>query len=178
MIAGTPRTSSDPLALKRGKLDACIERRNRAELIAGGLAIAFLVGCGAIGLWGSTNLPDRIAALGLILVAAGLGFTLWRLNRHVAAQRRKTPDMSPKAALVGRLRRERDLLRSVSAWYIGPILPGFVLAWGGMFAGGSVGTASVGIIITVAAIAWIARANRRAAAEFDSQLHDIEPAAR
>jgi hypothetical protein len=77
MIAGTPRTSSDPLALKRGKLDACIERRNRAELIAGGLAIAFLVGSGAIGLWGSTNLPDRIAALGLILVAAGLGFTLW-----------------------------------------------------------------------------------------------------
>jgi hypothetical protein len=178
MTDKTWNTSSDSLAVQRQRFEACLERRNRTEFIAGGLAIAFLIVAGAIGFWGSTRLADRVAALGLILAAAGLGFTLWRLNRHVTVQRRETPEMSPKAALAGRLRRERDLLRSVWVWYIGPMVPGFVLAWGGMFAGGSVGTAIVGIAITVAAIAWVARANSRAAAEFDSQLHEVELAAR
>jgi hypothetical protein len=176
MIEKTTNARSDSLAAQHGRFDACLERRNRAEFIAGGIAIVFLVVSGAIGFWGSTDLADRIAALGLILVAVGLGFTLWRLNRHVALQRRATPDKSPKAALVERLQRERDLLRSVWAWYVGPIVPGFLLAWGGMVAGGSLGTAIVGIAISVAAIAWIVRANSRAAAEFDDQLHELEPA--
>lgn len=174
-MGNKPNAFPDQLVAQRERFDACLDRRNRSELIAGGVAMAFLLVAGTFGSLGATNLPDLIAALGLILVAVGLGVTLWRLKRHVAAQGGARSDSSPQAALVPRLRRESEFLRSVWSWYIGPLLPGFVLAWGGMLAGGSVGTALVGIVITVVAVAWIARANLRAAAEFDSQRHEIGP---
>jgi hypothetical protein len=166
------------ISTQRGRFDACLERRNRMEFIAGGVAIVVLIVSGAVGFAGSENLPDMIAALGLMLVAAGLGATLWRLSRHVAVQKREVPGASPKAALVDRLRRELDLLRSVWGWYIGPMLPGLVLVWGAMFAGGSTGTALAGTVTTIAALAWVVHANRRTAAELDSQLRELEPAAR
>jgi hypothetical protein len=175
MTENSPDLSPDSLSARRGRLNACLRRRNRTEFIAGGAAMAFLVVAGAIGLADSTSGSDTVAASGLILVAAGLVVMLWRLQRHAVAQRMEPSRSDQKAGFAGQLRRERDLLRSVWNWYIGPVVPGFVLVWAGMFAGGSVGVAMIGTFITVAMLAWIARANFRAAAEFDNQLRELDP---
>lgn len=173
MIDNPTNTTSDQLAKQRRQFDACLARRNRVEFVAGGAAMAFLIVAGAIGLSGSTNVPDTLAAFGLIVVATGLGITLWRLSSHIHLQSGHESGVSPRIAFARRLKQERDLLRTIWAWYIGPLLPGFVLTWGGIFAGGAVGTALIGVVATVAAIAWIWRANIRAADKFDRQLHAI-----
>ena len=61
MIDKTTNTSSDHLAAQGRQFDACLERRNRAEFIAGGFAMVFLVLFGVIGMSRSTNIPDTIA---------------------------------------------------------------------------------------------------------------------
>lgn len=173
MTHETGNTSSDRVAAQRARMEASLARRNRTEFIAGSVAIAFLIVSGILGLIGAADTPDTLAALGLLVVAFGLAMVLWRLRLHIIAQRREAADRNSEVALAAGLRRERDLLRSVWSWYIGPMLPGLALVWGAMVAGGSVGTALIGAAISIAALAWIARANRRAAAAFDDQLQAL-----
>jgi hypothetical protein len=174
MIKRPTNIPPEPLSEQRQRFEACLRRRNRGEFAAGAVAMVLLIGWGAVGLSQSTNVPDTIAVLGMILVAAGLGVTLWHLHQHAAVQRQEACDADRKVAFIRLLRRECELLRSVWAWYIGPVLPGFLLVWGGMLAGGSIGVAIIGIVITAIGFAWIAGANLRAATEFDHQLRDIE----
>ncbi|MEZ5845002.1 MAG: hypothetical protein R3D27_14880 [Hyphomicrobiaceae bacterium] len=172
-----PTTPGD-LTRHIARLDECAGRRNRIEYLVGGGAMVLLLATGAVGLASSQDTPAMITAIGSLILAGGLAVALSRLNRHAAAEHRRPPVTDAKRALIGRLRRERDLLRSVWSWYIGPMLPGFVLIWGGLIAGGSVGAALVGSLITIVAIAWIANANRRAAAGFDRQIRELAPSSR
>lgn len=166
-------TSSEQSAAQRRRLETCLARRNRTEFVAGGAASVFLLAAGVTGLVRAGTMTGAVAAVGLLLVAGGLVAVLWRLRRHVAAQSGVVAGESPTAMLAGRLRRERDLLRSVWAWYIGPLVPGLVLVWGALFAGGAFGTALAGTAISVIAAVWIARANHRAAAAYDDQIRQL-----
>ncbi len=160
MIKRPTNIPPEPLSEQRQRFEACLR--------------VLLIGWGAVGLSQSTNVPDTIAVLGMILVAAGLGVTLWHLHQHAAVQRQESCDADRKVAFIRLLRRECELLRYVWAWHIGPVLPGFLFVWGGMLAGGSIGVAIIGIVITAIGFAWIAGANLRAATKFDHQLRDIE----
>lgn len=171
----SPTSPHAPRTTEFRRLDACIEHRNRAEASAASVAIILLVVFGAMGLSGSAELHQSIAASGLILVAAGLAYTLWKLRRHATLQHGAIDSRGDTDAAW--LRRERDLLRTVWAWYVAPVLPGFLLTWGAMLAGGAVGTALFGMAVTLCVLAWIISANVHAAAEFDRRLRDLERAA-
>lgn len=174
MIEKPPITEPfDRVAAQRTQFDACLTRRNRVEFATGGAATAVLIIVGVSSLYGSTTLLDALAGIGLILAAGGLATALSRLSSHISRHRGVEPVVSQKVALAQRLTRERDLLRSVLAWYIGPMLPGFALTWGSMIAAGNIGTVLIGIGTTVAAMAWIWRANNRVADRFDEQLHEL-----
>ena len=133
----TSETTHPALAEQSRALDACIDRRNRTEAVAGGIAIVLLVVGGISTLTGeASGIGATITGLGQLLVAVGLAAALWRLRRHTELQARPTPALGLRAGLAERLRRERDLTGSALRWYIGPALPGFVLLWGGMLVSG------------------------------------------
>jgi len=159
------------------RLDECMTRRNRTEFVAGGIAMTVLVVTAVVILATASAPFDFVQAAAQLLLAAGLAFALWRLMRHVQRQRQEEPGRSPRETLAVRLRRERDLVASVRSWYIGPMLPGFVLLWGSFLLAGFVVVAAVGAALTAALMVWIANANARAARDFDSQLRALGSAA-
>ena len=97
-----------------------IRQRNRREVLAGMLVI---LGFGA-GLWRGPNLVARV---GCALVMAGALFIIYRLRTRAVAG--SIPLDAPRAHAVAAYRRElevqRDLLRTVTSWYLLPFFPGW-----------------------------------------------------
>ena len=96
-----------------------IRQRNRREILAGVLVI---LGVGA-GVWRGPNLMTRV---GCALVMAGALFIIYRIRTR--AMPSSIPLDTPQAHAVAAYRRElqvqRDLLRTVTSWYLLPLLPG------------------------------------------------------
>jgi hypothetical protein len=103
-----------------------ILRRNLQEYIAGLFVIA------AFGYFAWT-LPMPLVRIGCVLEVLGGLFVMFQLHRHASigelpAERLALPYLSYYRE---QLVRQRDLLRSVWLWYIGPLVPGFcVMFWG------------------------------------------------
>ena len=99
-----------------------IRQRNRREVLAGVLVI---LGFGA-GLWRGPNLVVRV---GCALVMAGALFIIYRLRTRAVPG--SIPLDTPQAHAVAAYRRElevqRDLLRTVTFWYLLPLLPGLAV---------------------------------------------------
>jgi hypothetical protein len=170
--------TEEAVAAHERRLKECLDRRNRLEVLASGITIAILLAGAVLVMSQGPSMRDLVSALGCLLLAAGLGAIVWRVRSHVAVQRSSLPRLDAKARLAERLRSERDLLASVWTWYVGPLLPGFLLLWGGALFSGNGTAAVLGTVATAAVIWWVVRQNRRAAASFDRQLREIgaEPA--
>jgi hypothetical protein len=73
----------------------------------------------------------------------------------------------------GELLRQRDLLRSVVWWYIGPIIPGLVVFVAGVTPRlGAVSLLNVVVVLSV--FAWVIWINRRAAQRLDRQIAELD----
>ena len=96
-----------------------IRQRNRWEVLAGVLVILGMGG----GVWRGPNL---VARAGCSLVMAGALFIIYRLRTRAVPG--SIPLDAPRAQAVAAYRRElevqRDLLRTVTSWYLLPLLPG------------------------------------------------------
>jgi hypothetical protein len=96
-----------------------IRQRNLREILAGVLVI---LGVGA-GVWLGPNLVARV---GCALVMAGALFIIYRLRTRAVAG--SIPLDTPRAHAMVAYQRElevqRDLLRTVTSWYLLPLLPG------------------------------------------------------
>jgi len=73
----------------------------------------------------------------------------------------------------GELVRQRDLLRSVAWWYIGPIIPGLVVFWAGITSR-HVAAALITAIPVLCIFGLIIWANRRAAVHLDRQIAELD----
>lgn len=118
----TMRFSVEELRAKAGKLQRRIGRRNLREYLAALVVMAF---CG-VASWNTPQLIPRIA-YALLIVAAT--FYVWYLHRWGSARPAPAEMGSADCARFYRdeLMRQRDLLRSVWKWAIGPVLPGILL---------------------------------------------------
>jgi hypothetical protein len=113
--------SAEALLAQAQRLQQRLRRRNRRELVAGALvALVFLVY--------AVVFPHWLSKLGALLTVAGVGYTLWQLQRRAAGV--------PSAAALGasvlqchraELVRQRDALQAVWRWYVAPLVPGLVL---------------------------------------------------
>ena len=96
-----------------------IRQRNRREILAGVLVI---LGFG-VDLWRG---PNPMARVGCALEMAGALFIIYRIRTR--AMPSSIPLDTPQAHAVAAYRRElqvqRDLLRTVTSWYLLPLLPG------------------------------------------------------
>jgi len=128
----SPAVESGELSVQQLQRDASSFRkmiiwRNVREYAAGVTAIA------AFG-YAAWALPNGIVMrFGCALLVLGTLVVMLQLHRHVSFETRlsEQPSLPYAAYFRQQLVRQRDAMRSVSRWYIGPIVPGsIVFLWG------------------------------------------------
>jgi hypothetical protein len=167
--------SLEDLRRRDRELKRLTSRRNILELAAGGVASLFLLAMSILALQHIDSLADLLRALGFAALPLGL---LLSASYFLLSGRRPAPDPAETGLehLIGRLRREHQLLRFAGLWYVGPMLPGFVMIYAGTFlaqpdmelfalvAGG----------LTALFLAWVVLINRRAARRIAAELAGLE----
>lgn len=174
--AAAPLPPIETLRARSDQFRKTIARRNRWEYIAGAFVIAAFSITAII-------VPLTGMRIGAALVVAGAMYVMWQLHRkgsnlaeeELAGQ---VPILvHQRAALV----RQRDAIRSVLSWYIGPFLPGIVLFFAAPILADppAVGSAAFytvvrsGVIVIgiLAAVFWL---NRRGARALQEQIDEID----
>lgn len=175
------KMSADEIRVRAGNLQSIVSRRNLLEYLVGGFLIAVF---GAMAFVASYPLSK----LGCALIAIGVAFVIWRLSVVArAGSVREAAAASDWAQFYrSELVRQRDALRGVWAWYLGPLIPGMVVYW---LAIGirSIGTPSVvwewattlaGLGLTAFLYVWIAAANKKAADALQKEIEALDRASR
>jgi len=102
--------------------EANIRQRNFREYAAAGFVIVFF----CVNLWRTRLMSVRV---GSALIVAGMLYIVYNLYRRGAA-RAAPPDASFMECVDfyrRELERQRDLLRSIWRWYLGPMIPGVLV---------------------------------------------------
>jgi len=180
--AMTPQALTTELLETRSRqLDDRIGKRNRREYLAGLMACGLTLALGLfVLLSGPLDPPAIMTGAGLLLVAAGSVVAMLQLHRRTGGGTAIDGASAILASYRAELVRQRDALRSVLLWYVPPFIPGFVLvyssslftpdgfAWGALVPAG----------ITVAFLAWVYYANRKAAGRIDAEIAELDRHAR
>jgi len=114
--------SLDEVRKKAARFERKIQVRNRLESMTGvGVILVFL--------YYLYRFPYFWARVGCWLCLAGLLLVIYRLNSKAAAGR--MPEDAGLESCIsfhrGELERQRDLLRTVWRWYLGPLVPGILV---------------------------------------------------
>ena len=171
----SPAPAPPPLEEVRkraGKFRSQISRRNLREYVVSALLMPYFGYCA----WTASS---PVMQAGNELMIAGLLYMVYQLHRRAAAP----------AEIVGQncvvfhraeLARQRDALRSVWKWYLGPMLPGLAtIAASGSLAGFRrsvpVGMLTLIFPVVVALAFWgVGRLNHKAAVEIQKQIDALD----
>ena len=166
------KLSIEELRAKATKFQRRIRRRNLREYAASLLVIGLFS-------WYCWKVPNPVERLGFALVVAGAIYYAWHLWKW-GAPRFLPSDLGRADCLEfyrGELKRQRDLLRSVWWWAIGPIIPGLAV---GFFYGIVTGPAAVrlhqivGAAVAAGIIVCIGWLNQRAAHHLDGRIAELD----
>lgn len=125
-LAGDARfTAPDACTTRATRFERVIRRRNGIEYAAG-LVVIVLFGVVAIAAFA---ISEWLLGLGPLLVIAGTLVLMWNLQRRGSNLERR-PEDSCAAHLRRQLAHQSAALRSVPAWYIGPLVPGVLVFLG------------------------------------------------
>jgi hypothetical protein len=116
------RMSLDDIRRGAAKYRRRILWRNAREYAAGLIVLVFF----AIALWRG---GDALFRTGFGLIMAGVLFVMWQLYLN-GTPRKLSEQMGLASCLAfhrDELERQRDLLRGVWRWYLGPLIPGLVV---------------------------------------------------
>ena len=115
--------SPEELGKKSRSLRWRVSARNALEYLACLLVIA--------GFWNYLReFPQPLLRLGSALIILGTLYVAWQIHRR-ASSMPASPGLPGLDYHRQQLQRQRDALRSVWAWYIGPLVPGMVVfRWG------------------------------------------------
>lgn len=112
-------TDDMSVTARKTRFERKVRRRNLIEYAAGGLGILlFLLAAVLMAQKGVFSVAAALAA-----AAIGIAVVLWNLHRRASWMK---PDAGQdcRTYLRSQLARQAKALRSVPAWYIGPLLPG------------------------------------------------------
>jgi hypothetical protein len=117
----TLQFSIEEIRSKAQKLQSSVRRRNARELIAFASVVA------AFSYYG-VHFNGTLFRCGCALIIVGGGYAMWSLvTRGGSSPLPRTGLETCVAFHKSELEKQRDLLRSVWRWYLGPMIPGFVL---------------------------------------------------
>lgn len=118
----TAPISLDDVRAKARRFNRRVALRNAIEYIA-----CVLV-CIVFGFY-IVHFPHRLIRAGSVLVMLGACFVAWQMHRRASSQ--PLPSEAGAQSWIafrrGQLARQRDALRSVAWWYVGPFVPGVVV---------------------------------------------------
>lgn len=173
------RMSTEQLQAGATQFQRRIQRRNLREYLASAAVVLFFA-------YQFRHGGDPLACVGAALLIAGTLYVAWSL--HAKGSSRSLPGDAGLMSLIEFQRRElvrqRDLLRSIWRWYLGPLVPGFALL---IFAFGRANPAHypfMGLVIAVyvavvaAVFFGIAMLNKIAARRLQRQIDELDEARR
>jgi Flp pilus assembly protein TadB len=114
--------SADQIRQRAVKFEKKIYWRNAREYVAAFVVVAFF----AFELWRG---PDPLTAAGFALIIAGVLYLVWHLHRR-GSVRTPPADLGLTSGVEffrRELERQRDLVKSVWRWYLGPVAPGLIV---------------------------------------------------
>lgn len=163
-----------PLALsaaeireKAGALRGTITARNNREWVAAAFVGVFFAYLAITG----DGLVERV---GGGLTVAGTAFVAWYIRAHGTAQGLPGEGMPCAAFYRRELVRQRDLLRGVWRWYLGPLVPGLaVLLIGGLVRSGFALGGTIAAVFVVGVFGGVGWINHVVAKELTRQIDAI-----
>jgi hypothetical protein len=172
--------SVEQIQASAGSFQRSIQWRNAREYVA---AIAVVVFFG----WELSRTPDLLARVGFGLVIAGTFYMVWALLSRGSG--RALPEDAGRASFIQfqrtELVRQRDLLRSVWRWYLGPLIPGLTVLMATFFnhairSGHAIPVVVIALVavLEAAVFAGIAKLNGRAARKLQRQIDELDEAGR
>jgi hypothetical protein len=173
----TPRL--EEIRGKAGKFRRQILWRNGREYVVSALLAPYFGYCA----WTARSAPVQ---WGNGLMVAGLLYMMYQLHRRASAAPAPA-DLGGKSCVAfhrAELERQRDALRSVWKWYLGPLAPGLVTILGAGCAAGFHRSIAAGALATIAAglvalLFWgVAILNQKAAGQLQKQIDALEPESR
>jgi hypothetical protein len=166
--------SAEQIRQRAVKFEKKIYWRNAREYLAAFVLVVFF----AFELWRG---PDPLTATGFALIIAGVLYLVWQLHRRGSA---RTPPAnlgltSGVEFFRRELERQRDLVKSVWRWYLGPVAPGLIVVMVGAARVnpghsrhfGWVAAASDLFVAFVFVFIW--RLNERAARKLQRQIDEL-----
>ena len=169
------RMSIEEIRRRAGKLNRRVWQRNAREYVAS-LIVALFFG---YDFWRS---DDTLERAGYGLIVAGTLWVAWQLHRRGRAMA-MPEDMGAAGSvefLRNELMRQRDALRAVWRWYLGPLIPGLAVLIAAFARTNPAHLRHYGWIVTAyTALAaaffwWVGRLNLRAADRLDRQIRELE----
>ncbi len=156
-----------------------VRMRNFIEYAVGGVVVLAFA-------WTAFAADGVIARAGAALIALATIYVCWRLHHlaRAAAHDERSAAASWAQFHRSELVRQRDALRSVWRWYLGPLAPGLVLFWIGAGLAPSseapmlvrLATAALGLGVGAALFYAIGVANARAADSLQREIEAIDRA--
>jgi hypothetical protein len=156
-------------------LQNVVRKRNFREYAVGVVLVVFF---STAAYFAKTPLSAAACALS----AVGVAFVMWCMHAlGRAASERELAIASNSWASFYRqeLVRQRDALRGIWTWYLGPLLPGLLLFWLSVGVKGDGGVwpwlmAAGGLVLTGVVFVAIANANIRAADELQAEIETLD----
>ncbi len=167
------RMSAEEVRKKATKFEKRVYWRNAREYGAGCFAIAAFA-------YFFVRVDNSLLRVAFAMIVAGVGYVLFQLYRRGAARALPAAQTGEQCAQFFRseLERQRDLIGNVWSWYIGPVIPGFV-----MFTIASAmanprlpNLVILGIldVLTAAFFVFVAKLNSRAARSLQHQIDELD----
>ncbi|MCW5979944.1 MAG: hypothetical protein KIT09_17820 [Bryobacteraceae bacterium] len=162
----------DVLRVKAGKFERRIRWRNLREQAA---CLLVITAFGAM----SFKITQTVPRISFALIIAGAIYVAWHIQKW-GSPRALAADLG-RANCVGfyrdELERQRNLLRSIWKWYLGPLVPGLSLLvlYGIWVAAPERRWFPVAYAVAAAAFFWlIGWLNQRAARQLDGQIAELD----
>jgi hypothetical protein len=172
-------TSFSPDYLERQSdcLTRAVKRRNTIEYVAAGL-VALFFGANALGLFGmpAGDVQAFTHVAGSLLMIAGAAVVAWQLHARASA----TPPNPGATGTLGyhltALKRQRDALKAVWLWYVGPLIPGFAVLFAGAWLNPAADKVVLAVIqsVVVLVLIGVLALNRRAARRMQREIDRLE----
>lgn len=154
------------------RLAGRVRRRNTREYLAGGLVVAVFAAQ-------ASSAPNRLVVVGCVLAIAGTLYVMRHLSAHGTT--RSPADygvLDCRAFHRAELVRERDLLRGVWRWYLGPLIPGGVVFLVGHALARPDGWSGAFVVAAVCTLFFVlvGHMNARAADRLQQQIDTLDAA--
>lgn len=158
-------------------LKHAVRRRNTIEYVAAAL-VALFFGANALGLLGmpEAGVQALTHVAGSLLMMAGAVVIAWQLHIRASATPPNPGATGTLGYLLATLRRQRDALKAVWLWYIGPLIPGLAVLFAGAWLNPAADKRTLAVIqalilLVLAGVLWL---NWRAAKRMQREIERLE----